>query len=257
VSFIPPGHEGTNAQGRNAPPEEGHRDSPIANAVETLTEEYRTGREQQHAQHRENLTWQKRAALGLGAYTVLTLGLVILGKCSLDSNDAGNIAITRAWVQDQVPQPSMPPGPEGGMYRVTYSNVGREPAFGVVGKAYIDAIPAPSGDVKDWMELPVWDEIPAIKQDHICEGVTAKLGREVLYPQTSDGFINVEPNPRIQLSAVKSKISILIIYGCLAYQSPVMSGDRHAGFCWFYKPDGNLPGEGTQMIRCPKGNYAD
>jgi hypothetical protein len=257
VSLNPPQDEGVQRRGGDQPPGENQHDREIADTIEGLRIDYETERNKRDAQHCETVRWQKIGAAALGAYTLLTLGLVIIGKWSLDSNAEGNAAITRAWVQDQVPQPAMPPGPEGGIYRVGYSNVGREPAFGVVGKANIDAIPAPGGEVKDWTELPVWDEIPEIKQERICEGIISKLGREVLYPQTSDGIINVEPNPHIQLSAVKSKISILIVYGCLAYRSPVMSGDRHAGFCWFYKPDGSLPGEGAQMIRCPKGNYAD
>jgi hypothetical protein len=121
------------------------------------------------------------------------------------------------------------------------------------GKVHV--APAPSGKITNWMELPVWTEIPELKQQTICKDLHAKDGREVLYPQSLAGSFTTEPNDTIPSAGQNSGLGILIVYGCMAYKSPVVPGERHSSFCWFFLP-GEMLGSNEQR-RCPVGYYAD
>jgi hypothetical protein len=249
----PPETEGSDTYGSDPPSNESQQYRLIADAIKAFGEKYGTTEQQHNTRHSEVVTWQKRAAWGLAAYTLLTFILVIQGRENIDSNNESNAAISRAWMQIDQPSGGVLAGGDPPLITMQYRNSGREPAFGVVGRARVDVIPAPRGDNIEWIELP---ELRG--QDAICDGVTAKSGREVVYIDTFGGMLRAEPNNKIQIDGVRNRIALFVIYGCVAYKTPSMpKGDRHSTFCWFYRPESGRPPEQWQLTRCPIGNYAD
>ena len=235
------------------------KESKIGAAIEAFGKSYITAKEQQEAQHREVVIWQKIGAGVLGVYTLLTLCLVVLSKCTLDSNNAGNVSIVRAWIQPQnspSPSTSIATGSSPPIFTVTYTNSGHEPALGLVERGRLHVIPIPKDDKTDVLDLPVWKEIEEIKETSICSGLSSKLGGEVIYDQ-GFGQFSTEKDDSIQMENVRARIAILIIYGCIVYKTPAIpQDDRTTSFCWFYKPEADRPVEQWQPVRCPQGNYA-
>jgi hypothetical protein len=258
MSIEPPSHEGTHPDGGNDPTNESRNNRTIADSIDAFRKDYSSGQKKNDRQYEKQLFWNRVTAGAVGIYAVLTFALVILGKCSLETTIESSASIQRAWIQAQFPT-TVNNGMDGNSpkFSIQYSNVGREPAFGFVGRARIDTIPLPSGTVAGWLDLPVWSEVTELKQDNICDGVSAKTGREVLYPDYSVGTLYTNQNSSIQIDTVKNKIAILIVYGCLAYKTQVMQGDRHSSFCWFFDPGTFPQGPPVQPPRCPVGNYAD
>jgi hypothetical protein len=257
---VQPPEEGSNSDRSNFPSSESQQHRLIADAIGALGEKYGVTDEKHSSRHSEVITWQKRAAWGLAAYTLLTFILVLQGRENIDANIESNAALSRAWMQiDQPVPPNLGGMQEPLALTMQYRNSGREPAFGVVGRAKIDEIPAPKGDNIEWNELPVWNQITDLRQEAICDGVIAKSGREVVYIDAFGGtMLRTEPNNKIQMDGIKNRIALLIVYGCVAYKTPSMpKGDRHSTFCWFYRPELGKPSDQWQVARCPIGNYAD
>jgi hypothetical protein len=90
-------------------------------------------------QHRENLKWQKWTTAGVGVYTLLTMLLVLLGWCSLNTSRDTEINQLKAYVYVTAPKwtPILPDAAFDAT--VTAKNGGDTPAYDVsmIGRARI------------------------------------------------------------------------------------------------------------------------
>lgn len=129
-------------------------------------------------------------------------------------------------------------------------NVGKEPAFGEVNAALIDA--ASPNEIRD---------------RHACNGVSPTEGQATIYPSDTFGGTlsfarDFSKTPTVMSDIIAGR-QILFVMGCLAYTT--LGKPHHSGFCFYLYPAIG-PETGVEFARpvsewtfkgCPVGNYAD
>jgi hypothetical protein len=142
--------------------------------------------------------------------------------------------------------------------RMTYQNVGREPARNV--RNYLTAgyirNPIPPSP-KEWGNNRTWFSMEAIKPRSMCGG-TAPDKNSVIYPSPTIGFdIEMGDPPdgadvQALFEEVKNKKSIYFVAGCLSYET--VKERRSSAFCAMLMPVEGKEISQWQFSACPIGN---
>jgi hypothetical protein len=135
MSAEPPPAEGNSPKGGNDPPDKEDHYRPIVAAIKALKEQKATDNKQNGAYQKKSLFWSKVTAGWVGTYTILTLVLVLISKCNLDTSRESFTAVQRAFiVVDELRQEAvMGEGDQriGWRFTPTIQNSGNTPAIGV------------------------------------------------------------------------------------------------------------------------------
>jgi hypothetical protein len=139
--------------------------------------------------------------------------------------------------------------------RITYQNVGREPARNVrsrVRTSYIPEAPIPSSV---WGDLPIWHTDETFRPKAICDDISLSTISIVLYPTTasvnnlytSDEIVN-----KLSVDDVKDRSNIYIVKGCFSYTS--LDRVRYTSYCAYLSPLDGKDISQWLFAACPIGN---
>jgi hypothetical protein len=107
----------------------------IVTAINSLAEQYKASQEDRAKQDQETLDWTRRAGIGVGIYTLLTLGLTIISLCQLRTSRDNMFNEQRAWVILSEMKIVDQPDPTRIKFKYIFKNFGRSPTRGL----HIDA----------------------------------------------------------------------------------------------------------------------
>jgi hypothetical protein len=141
--------------------------------------------------------------------------------------------------------------------RVSYQNVGREPARSAknwLGYGYIPLSP-PLPSPANWGELPGWYASPAVQPKEICEHLGKIHKTSVVYPSTTIGFsIDTTKDPAlpIPVEEIKQQHAVYFVVGCFSYET--VGRTRFSSFCAFLAPSAAKDFAEWGFNACPVGN---
>jgi hypothetical protein len=186
----------------------------------------------------------------LAIATALLVGVGILQLCTLNKTDATLRAQQRAWIE---PGPPMVFGPFNDKLPINllikYRNIGKEPAINAViqlDEPLLVVDPPPDGN---WYPL-----LPG--KNPVCKRAAPNSGGIIIYPSTSNEFkAHVYPNqPLVDASKVFGQTKILVIEGCIGYQTVEKS--YYAGFCYYWTPVAGKTPDQWGVTQCQTRNDA-
>jgi hypothetical protein len=165
-----------------------------------------------------------------------------------ESSDRAAIQSQRAWVGPRDAKlESKPAAGQKNKFVIEYQNTGREPGLGFV----FNAVPGVETLVEDSDGTFIRRMLEYLQN---CAKTQAIITAGVVYPTTGLGAaaLNVPIDEKLIDADVVSGNKVLIINGCLTYQSGNIV--RHSAFCYFYKSDVT---DIAHLNICAAGNYAD
>jgi hypothetical protein len=150
--------------------------------------------------------------------------------------------------------------------RISYQNLGRQPARNVRNWLTLDHISSSNLPSTQWEALQEWQDVSRFGPKEICRNVFSK-DTSVLYP-TSQPTLSFDvkgnaigdykfPDPGTfeywaLVTEVKEQRAVLIAKGCFVYET--LGKTRHSTFCVFLQP---IPGKDISawvFAVCPVGN---
>ena len=236
----PPNRRDVNTTTGNQPPQGSDNYRSIANEIKRLGEDYRTSNQKSDAQQHETLKWHKRTAYGVAGYTILTVFLVIIAKCSLDVARDQEVRQLRAYVHAV-------PGPTAHSDLSKDSiNVAIKPkikAFGVTPATYVNV---------PWaLKLMSWpiraEETPSYVPTHSTTTSTIAPGEERFVKEKTIVL------SRKDVDDIVAGSKRIIEYGTILYMD-VFGCARFSNFCISFTIDGLKDGNGEV---CPIHNDTD
>jgi hypothetical protein len=142
--------------------------------------------------------------------------------------------------------------------RMTYQNVGREPARNVRNFLYSGYIRNPLPPTpKDWGHNLTWFSMAAINPQAMCRKVTPDIN-SVVYPSATVAFtLEIGDPPEgadvpLLFDEVKNKKSIYFVAGCLSYET--VKERKNSAFCAMLIPIEGKEISQWQFGACPVGN---
>lgn len=142
--------------------------------------------------------------------------------------------------------------------RVSYRNIGQEPAKGVrswVDGGVIGDVPLPAPIY--WDTLPGWHTYTEIKPHNICKHLDETNTHAVLYPSNTGETASLSTNEdqplKRHVENIRSEHEIFIVIGCFSYTT--IGQQKFGTFCFYLYP---IPGikdlTKWQFASCPVGN---
>jgi hypothetical protein len=139
--------------------------------------------------------------------------------------------------------------------RVSYQNVGREPAIKVKNRSPSAII---TNVTEQWGTLSNWHE-EMFKPENICVDMNKTDVTSVVYPTTNvSAEIYIPTFDKMDrstlLTRVKEQRAIYIVMGCFTYET--LKNEKYSAFCGVLMPDTNKDISNWHFGPCPAGNEA-
>lgn len=147
--------------------------------------------------------------------------------------------------------------------RVTYQNVGKEPAEDVALSVSSSFMIRPTYPVELWKDLPDWHAQKALESETQCKKTRSVNIRSTVYPSNSFGYFadtaKIVHMPGLPDSDIpnlfgwtKRETVIYIVNGCISYKTE--GKRRYSSFCAFLNPAEGGPMAKWPFSACPVGN---
>jgi hypothetical protein len=153
--------------------------------------------------------------------------------------------------------------------RVTYQNVGREPAKNVRNWTATGFIPLSPVITDRWIELGSWYTAPNVQAKVICSRVGDTKNAGVVYPSATSAMsvdtvkysvdkniaasLGISPNIPLPVDDIKAAKAVYFVIGCFSYDT--LSITRYSSFCAFLNPAGGGKDISQWAFSsCPVGN---
>jgi len=147
--------------------------------------------------------------------------------------------------------------------RVSFQNIGREPAKSLKQWLQFGYVRATSLPPAQWLDLPIWKTQKEFQRAEICKGIAGVNNTGVAYPTPTFAF-TVDANKGkdanypdslipVLFTEVKAQQTMLLVTGCFSYET--MNRTRHSTFCVFLNPaSGGRDITEWSFSACPVGN---
>lgn len=246
-------------------------------AINALNKNYEAAQSERANHDRKTLFWGRIAGIGVGLYTLLTFGLLVINFWQLREVQNGaaqtQIAVTaatnsasaatrqanaaerdqRAWLSPELMELLAPIAVGSRIQlRIIYENSGKTPAFGFSHGEDGGALLVPDG-FSDWDHI----EIP---ENTTCRGILPLDTGPVIYPSVHFGNdLEYDATPKKDIAIVVNQIiagrRILWMNGCFKYIT--LGKPHYSQFCYFLLPERDKPSEKWRFKSCPTGDNAD
>lgn len=236
-------HEPGNPDGGGNPAAPKH---DIAAAINALGEKYEASQKDRPEHDRQTLLWAKRAGIGVGIYTLITLGIAIIALCQLQTARDTEMRQLRAYVgTGEISTIQQPKG-----IALQIANHGQTPAVDVKVFSNWTDFPADQG-IPVGFRFPEENDCPKdVAQGGQGNGVA---GSGVLFPNEPMNSVVQRPlqcpsQAKRILDAIAAK-RMIILYGHIEYRD-VFDQPRVTTFCINWVPD-------SSSTMCDRHNEID
>ena len=151
--------------------------------------------------------------------------------------------------------------------RVSYQNVGRQPARNISNWDTLDYISSTNSSPVQWAEKSEWQDANRFAAKELCKRIVADKTSD-LYPSSIPTLaLDVRGNNTVGfdkfpvagsfaywvlVTQIKEQHAILIAKGCFVYDT--LGKTRHSAFCAFLQPSPGKKIDAWEFNMCPVGN---
>jgi len=229
-----------------------------AKIVQTFIVEREKENPERERRERIKLFWERFAGIGIGIYTLLTVGILAASWYQYSLNQTTMIANTRAWV---VPTGAKFDGKlilnSNMRVKISFENVGKEAAWDVVDNrgegpvfpVIIDGKGTPYTDVgtNPWPANTLCAVQP-----------TGIANRRTVYPAAKNDDItyifNPPGEPFVTQDFLDKKQSLTVV-GCFVYRTPIEPDKiRHSPYCFYFQHRREGTADDGTFEFCPSGS---